>query len=727
MKKEKNQINSVAKVLVAVALMVIPLLMNAQTDTVKVKDLTPVVISATRSPQNPDSIGRSISVITAEQLKDGVYSSLSDVLSKQENIFIPGSALNPGMSQSIFMRGTNSNQTVIMVDGVRLSDPSSTNNAADLSEVSLLDVERIEIVRGAQSTMFGSSAIGGVINIITKESEKNGMSGSASVTAGNFGKETYSLAEDVFVNYKLNNGFYANAEVIGENINGLDATVDTVTDPNAFKNRDNDDLSKIEFNTRIGYNGKKLKASLAYRNLDKNTDLDKSAYTDDNNYTLSFERQLLSFAADYKVRPKLNIALNGGFTATDRYAQDDSSIVDTAGTYDHTFYDDRYQGTFLCGDLQGNYRSDNFEVVGGSGLTDETMTAANYYYSNTWGVYESRNDLDTLNIDVLTTYAYLYTRLKGGMFSKKLRSFSLGLGGRYSNHERFEGNYSWEINPSLHLTKDAMLFGTYSAGFNAPSLYQLFSPSKDAVSGIMRGNRYLKPETSVSAEAGLKIFPVSECVITASYFYSRVKNSIEYVYLWNKSTAIDSLTFFDYLGDTYLNLGTQTTHGIELGINAKLNKKLSFSLNMAILGGSLEYSPSSIDSLKTKGNHVQLYNNGAFLEGKDIKIIGFTRRPSTANISLQYQPSAKLGFSTNVSYTGAYNDVYYNSELGPFGALGNVALQDYTLLGFTARYKVTTSMNLFLRLDNIFDTKYSQINGFSTRGRGIYVCMKFTF
>lgn len=726
MKKEKRI--SVQTFVCGLAVL-LPGLVSGQQDTMHAKNLNPLVVSATRSPQDPDSIGRSITVITADQLQNKVYNNLSDVLSEQENIFVPGNNLNPGMAQSIFMRGANSNQTVIMIDGVRLSDPSSTNNALDLSEVSLLDIGQIEIVRGAHSTMYGSSAIGGVINIITRTSDKKGISGNAAVTAGNFGKETYTLSENVFVNYLLGNGIFVNAEILGMNINGLDATIDTVTDPKVFKNNDNDDYSKMEFCSKIGYRGKRGDAYVAYRKLNQDADLDKRAFTNDDNYILNFKRQLLSFGGDYKLNSKIRFDLDGGFTAMRRFAQDDSSIVDTAGTYDHAYADNTYQGTALTGDLQAVYQGKGFEMVAGTGLFDETMNAQSYVYSNSWGyLYENRTDLDTLNIDVLTTYAYVHAGLNGDLLSRKLKAFKLALGGRYTNHERFESNYTFEINPSLRIAKDALLYGTYATGFNAPSLYQLYTPEKDPVSGIQRGNRYLKPETSRSYEVGIKYFPLRNCAITASYFYNQTRNSIEWVYLWNKTAPVDSLTFFDYLGDTYLNLGIQTTHGVELSIAADLSKQFSLSANIAVLGGKLEYEPSAIDTIKTKGSQVQLYNNGQFLTGnKTVEVIGLTRRPSLANMALTYRACDRLQFRADVKYVGAYSDVYYNSELGPFGALASMALQDYALLGFNVKYKIAREMDLSLRADNILNKKYTEINGFTSRGRGVYMSMRFNF
>ncbi|MGD0711314.1 MAG: TonB-dependent receptor plug domain-containing protein, partial [Bacteroidales bacterium] len=217
-----------------------------QNDSLKTKQLNPVVISATRMEKNPDSIGRSISVINSQQLHNSVFNSLGDVLAAQENIYVVGIGQNPGMAQSIFMRGANSNQTEIMIDGIRIADPSSTNNAVDLSELSVANIDHVEIVRGSHSTLFGSSAIGGVINIITKKDQQPGFSGDAAIEAGTFGKSTSLLTENLSFNYPLKNGFYANAEVFATNVNGLCAAVDTITNPKTYNRPPPDNSDKME-------------------------------------------------------------------------------------------------------------------------------------------------------------------------------------------------------------------------------------------------------------------------------------------------------------------------------------------------------------------------------------------------------------------------------------------------------------------------------------------------
>ena len=116
-----------------------------QVDTTKSMELKQVTVTATRSEKNPMEVGRSVTVISNEQIKTSGANTVAELLSQQEGIFSVGTGQNPGQLQNIFMRGANSNQTLIMVDGVRMTDPSGTDNAIELSELSLANIERVEI------------------------------------------------------------------------------------------------------------------------------------------------------------------------------------------------------------------------------------------------------------------------------------------------------------------------------------------------------------------------------------------------------------------------------------------------------------------------------------------------------------------------------------------------------------------------------------------------------
>lgn len=728
------------KCLIAVGTLICLSVSVSAQDTLKKKELNEVVVSASRSEKNLNDVGRSITVVTADDIKKSGATSISELLTMQEGIYVVGAGQNPGMTSSIFTRGANSNQTVILIDGVRITDPSAINNSIDVSELSLANISRIEIVRGSHSTLYGSSAIGGVVNIITKKAEKPGLSADATILAGTFGESTSEISENVYVDYALKNGIYVGAEIYNTNVNGLDATTDTVTNPNAYKHSDmTDDFDKLDWVAKAGFKNEKLDVYASYKQTHMLTDIDKGAYRDDDNYTLDFKRNLFTYGASYKINDKFNVSYIGGLSDMKRIAIDDSSVVDTAGNFDKQYVKGVYEGKIMSSELQVNYTMKGLNVVLGSGMYNESMDInTSFYYYNMWafpaGYEEIKSSLDSVNPQSSTLNVFLHADLGGELITEKAKWFTLSGGVRVSNHSVFGTNLTYEINPSFKIAETGLLYLTYATGYNAPSLYQLYDPTKyytwdtQYSTGLTRGNKKLSPETSKTFEVGFKQ-KISNVSLSAAYFNTVVENMIEYVYLWNKDVAIDMLGqgfSDDYRGDTYINAGTMTTQGVELGISSKLADKFLVSGNLSLVSGKLKYAPSDINADQTGGNHVQVYNNGSFVN-KEVEVSGLSRRPSTANLSLTWLPLKILSLRADVRYVGSRGDVYYESTLGPYGALGTVSVEQYTLLDLSVNVKIWKGLTAGIRAANILDTKYSEINGFTTRGRGIYGNVRYSF
>ena len=127
-----------------------------------------IVVVATRSPQNLDKIGNSVTVLDEQSIKDSQSTDVSQLLATTPGITFSRSG-GPGNSTSVKIRGADSDHTLVLIDGVVLNDPSLVNGNIDFGNLLVGDISRIEILRGAQSTLYGSQAIGGVINIITAE------------------------------------------------------------------------------------------------------------------------------------------------------------------------------------------------------------------------------------------------------------------------------------------------------------------------------------------------------------------------------------------------------------------------------------------------------------------------------------------------------------------------------------------------------------------------------
>jgi vitamin B12 transporter len=698
-----------------------------ETDSIKTIELNPVTISASRSERNTMSVGRSVSVISNEQIKSSGANSFSELLSQEEGIYVVGSGQNPGQLQNIFMRGANSNQTAFIIDGIRLTEASATDNAIDLSELTLSNIDRIEIIRGSQSTLYGSSAIGGVINVITKRKLSPGIHTDFELESGSFGPGTSSFREKAFLNYTFKNGFYIDGSALANNVKGLDATVDTVTNPKDYihNHRDKDGFEQLDLSGKVGYKSKKADVYIGYKNLGQKADIDAGAFTDDPAYSVSFNRNLYTFNGRYKFSGKFEISYIGGITDTKRIALDDSSIINYSGVYNHNYFKGTYKGNTSTNEIQANFKSKGLNVVFGGGLFDEKMTIESYYYSSAYGTYIFQSSLDSLKINVKTINEFLHADIDGSIINDDFKSFSLALGIRNTKHDLFGNRITYEINPSFKVTQNSLIFASFTTGFNAPSLYQLFSPDKDPVSDITRGNRTLRPETSASFEFGFKQKVNDKLFWSLSYFKTVVENSIDYVYLWNKAKRIDSLGYSDYRGDTYVNIGKQTNQGVELVINSKITDKLTIAGNVSLISGKLDYNPSGLDTIHTKSNTIQLFSNGAFID-KKIQTVGLVRRPSTGNLNITYKVNNQLSLTANIKYVGTRTDIYYNSALGPLGALSNNGLSDYTLFDFVFRYCFTKNLTATLLTENIFNVKYSEIYGYTTRGRGFYLNLRYS-
>jgi len=165
----------------------------AQKDSLRTSVLDEVVVTANKQEQKQSTTGKVITVIGQAELSKSSGKSLGQVLNETVGITINGALNNAGTNQTVFMRGANSGRTLILMDGIPVYDPSQIGNEFDLNLFSINDVERIEVCRGAQSTVYGSDAVAGVINIITvKQNVNKPINVKATLTAGNLNSFRHS-------------------------------------------------------------------------------------------------------------------------------------------------------------------------------------------------------------------------------------------------------------------------------------------------------------------------------------------------------------------------------------------------------------------------------------------------------------------------------------------------------------------------------------------------------
>lgn len=716
---------------VAAGLLYLPDISTAQNsdtaiDTGKVYSLDEVIISASRFEEKPSSVGRNVTVISRQEIENSIHFNVADLLAEQQGVHMIGDGQTPGSLQQGFLRNASSNHSVVMIDGVRISDPSTVNNGVDLSELSLLGIERIEIVRGSHSTLYGSSAIGGVVNIITRKQGARGFNADLATRHGTFGKKTYSTSNNLTANYTFKNGLYVDAGIFQQHTNGLDATVDTVTVPGAFNPQDRDDFDKLDLLGKAGYKTSKTDLFISYRKADQSSDLDQGAFNDDNNAKVDFNRGLLAYGASYNFSERFKLGYEGAYSDLSRDFVNDSSIVDSQGNFDGTFVETNAEGTMwensLTGTLSGNY----VKAIAGLESSVQTMTSRNYVFSRSrFGVFEQTTDLDSLDLKETINSAFIHTELNGGLISGSLEPISLILGSRLSDHNEFGTHFTYEINPKVQLTPSSLAYAAITTGYNAPSLYRLNAPEQGFGAFTSRGNPNLEPEKSVSYELGWKQELGSSISFELSAFRTEVADVIEYVYLWNRETPVENLGAGDYLGDTYINISSQEINGLELGLNIQPVSRFSFGGNLSLTESTLIFSPGDIDENYTGGNHVQIFESGEFVSTQK-ELEGLTRRPQvSALIRASFRPVPALLLKATSRFTGSRDDVFYSANLGPFGAQDRSKINGYNITDLSARYDMTDRLTISGALENIFDTDYQEINGFQTRGRSIYLKASF--
>lgn len=689
-------------------------------DTLPDGSVREVIVSALRREQPAAEATRSVTVITSEQLRQTAYVNVGDLLTRQLGLYVVGAGQTPGQLQSLFLRGASANQTAIFLDGVRLYEPSSPEAAADLSELSLANVERIEIVRGSHSALFGSGAVGGTVNIVTKGARKPGFGGFAEARGGSFGPKTFFGSGDLGLQYAHSNGLYANIGAHHNTVDGLDATVDSTTVPTGLE-RDRDGFKKTDWYAKMGLRRRNWSAFAGYRHADQLADIDDGAFRDDPNHTSGQQRHALQYGVSFDAGARWHVDFHGGWTQLRRMVEDDSSLI-VPNESDHSFFTSTLRGQTLTHELQGIWSARGAKLTFGAFHFKESMSSKASFFSNgPFGSFGFDNNVDSLDASTGGIFAQVETKRPFG----RKKAFHFNAGARLADHSAFGPVFTVNINPALALNGHTMLFLAYTTGFNAPSLYQLYAPEADFTSGITRGNPTLEQERSASLELGIRQ-QKGQWSWSLSFFQNMVENALQYAYLWPAEKPIDQLGFLDYRGDTYINTGHQSARGMEAGIAWKPSARWSLGGNVALLDTRLEVDADYQPSEHTRGYRVQLYNSGRFLEGKfDIK--GLVRRPNTANLYAEYKPLKTLALRADLRHAGSRPDVFYDYALGPFGALNQSDVAAYTLADLTVRWDVTKNLRLTLRGENLADAQYQEIWGYSTRGRSFFAALRCDF
>ncbi|HWB28631.1 MAG TPA: TonB-dependent receptor [Chitinophagaceae bacterium] len=582
----------------------------AQTDTTA-NQLNPVIVTANKFEQKQQETGKVLTVITQEQLRRNSGRTLGDVLNEQTGIFINGTDNDLGSNESISLRGASSANTLILIDGVPVYDASGITSEFDISYLNINQIDHIEILKGAQSTLYGSDAVAGVINIITKKKGVKPLGGYASLAGGSYG--TINGAAGINGNSK---GWQYNLGYTYLHDKGFSSAYDS-TGKAGF---DNDGYTQHSINASIGYDAGKGFNIRAYTHYTQfKAGLDEGAFTDDNNYNLNDKNLQLGAAAVYKLG-KNKLFLNYQYNKLNRSYVDDSSEYYGAVVYQSGMY----KGFSHFAELYGNFSiSPKAELVAGVDYRhNSTDQSSHFIYAGT--DYPSA-PLSKGMAETSQAGAY------ASFIVRDVSGFTFEFGGRVNNHSVYGWNGTYSINPSYKINNNWKLYANIASAYRVPSLYQLYSEY---------GNKDLKPEQSQSYEGGIQ-------------FASKVFTARATVFKRNIQDVIYFYTDPQTYASQYINADKQDDNGFELEAQANISKAFSVSANYTYTDGTLHTTSD--------------------FTGKDTALFNHYRVPRNLfNLQVNIQPLQQLYFGIHVRAVSGHEEPAYMAP--PFKVSGYYTL-----------------------------------------------------
>ncbi|NER11976.1 TonB-dependent receptor [Leptobacterium flavescens] len=595
----------------------------------KVEQLDEVVVTDSRFELKRENSGKTVIKITAEELEKNQGKSISEIINAKSGFEINGSRSNAGQNLNSFVRGGNNRQVLVLIDGIQVSDPSNIGAEYDLRLISLDQIESIEIIKGAASTLYGNSAATAVINITTKKASGKKIAATLRTSIGtNRSQEDsdYNIAD--FSHAATISGTAGKFNYLGGVSTQYTDGLSAVTDPN----NERDPFSRVNTNLRFGYRFSERFSLNVYGNYDRfDAAFDNAFPIEDADFNFESRQFRTGLSSEFNYG-KGSVTLNAAYNTIERIFESnfpselegDSYVIDVFNKY--------------------NFNDKFYTIVG-----------LNY-------IRNSATFSEETDFSIVDPYANFVWVSDFGL--------TLNAGARLNNHSEYGTNLTYNLNPSylFKFNGDYLkLFGSFSTSYISPSLTQLF--------GNFGPNPNLEPEEDRTIEGGAEYSFGDKVRISALYFNRNEENFIDFV-------IIDFNTF----QGEYQNVATEfTVQGAEVELSAKPFDKATFSANYT------------------------------FTEQKDRVAVRIPKHK--ANASFGYNFTERTFASVNYQYTGNRIDT-------DFSTFENVELESFSILDLYFSHQVLENkLKVFANVGNLFDEEYTEIIGFTTRGRNVRIGM----
>jgi vitamin B12 transporter len=619
------------------------------------QEMDDLVVTATRLPTPRRQVASSVTVITAEDIQRRQFRSVSDALRSVPGVHVVRSG-GPGQQTSVFMRGSNSNHTLVLIDGIEASDPSSPAGAVDFSSLMLDNIERIEVVRGPQSTLYGSDAIGGVIHITTRRGEGD-LHGAGKLEGGS--DDTFNQQASVAGSTDRTNYSFS--------FTRIDTDADSVT-PSRLRNgasAEDDNYENLTTSARVGVElSNTLEFNFFGRYIDSETDLDPEL--ESFGFGTTEDRDAELDQTEYLLRGEARAKLLGGLwdaTFSTSYTDYDRKNRNERQSSTETLTRTDFEGDKLKFELKNDfYVHDAHTLTLGLETEKEDMDSGGFSDFGGFIVGEKTGG-DTRNNAVYMQDQFSYGDSLFGT-----------LGFRYDDPDDYGTEVTYRVAPVyVHGETGTRIKGSAGTGFKAPTIFQTDGFTPNNFGSFYRGNPDLDSEESFGWEIGIE----------QALWNDRLNLGVT----WFKSDIDDlmQVEFDEFFNSTYENIDEADIHGVEAFIHATPFKPLTVRLDYT-------------------------YTNAEEHDTGDPLL----RRPKhKLDLDMSYRPVPKVNISLAANLVSDYTDI--SRETG-----ATVSGDDYTTLDITAEYNINRHWRVFGRVENATDEHYEPADGFQESDRGFF-------
>ena len=610
-----------------------------------------VVVVAARAAEPVQAVGESVTVLTLPQIQADQELVVSDLLARTPGVNVVRNG-GVGGTTSLFIRGAETDQTLVMIDGVKLNDPSAPGGGFDFADLLVGDVSRVEVLRGPQSTLYGSQAIGGVVNIVTADPTRP-LQGDAQLEGGTY-STLYGKAgvggKDGPWTWRVAASYY--------NTTGVSAFDEKLggTEPDGYHNTGVTTRVAYQFapDVSLDVRGIFLQARSKFDGFDTPT----GNFGDDNEWGTT--RESIGYAGlNFGLlgdRLQNRVAVQYTLTQRDNYDPD-------LGSVDKTF-DGR--GTNVRAEYEGIYAiAEGWRAVFGAESERESITTSSPAYDGP----------DVPPVKAHDTIDSGYGRLE----AEPIKGLNLAAGVRYDDHSTFGGHTVGQVSAAWALNDgNTVLRASWGQGFKAPSVYELYS---------QYGDLGLKPEQATGWDAGVEQkFWDGRIDLQATYFGRDTTHLIEFADCLPGAPCANGFGYYD-------NVDKARAQGVELIADVKPIRGLDLNANYTYLD----------DKNRTPGAD---FNDDLARRPKD-----------TANLTVSYLWPDRLTTAVAVRYAGASYDDDANT----------LRLKSYSLVDLRASYPIGHGLELYGRIENLFDKAYETTYQYGSLGRGVYGGVRASF